>query len=85
MNQFIVAEVSKNWQRAEYIGDTNHLAEAGLLLSNQFEKVIEVNRQRGYVLHSFQIHRLMTNSDVMNETIIAVFEKTVIQQLAERI
>lgn len=62
---FIVAEVSKNW-----IGGESATPE---LLSQQFERVIETNRQRGYHLLSFDVHRLMVKADEMNETIIAVF------------
>lgn len=74
IKQFIVAEISKNWERAVYVGDTSNLAAAGLLVSNMFERVIEVNLERGYKLHSFEVHRLMVGPDDMNETIIAVFE-----------
>ena len=69
--QFIVAEVSKNWINGAPVTDNG-------LLSQIFERVIEVNRQRGYRLYSFSLHRLMTGPDElmneMNETIIAVFE-----------
>ncbi len=64
---FIVAEVSKNWI------DGSPLTPG--LLCNAFESVIESNRQRGYRLHSFELHRLMTGINSMNETIIAVFER----------
>jgi len=65
---FIVAEISKNWR-----DDQPHTA--GPLLAELFEAAIEHNRQRGYRLHSFQLHRLMTSINGMNETIIAVFER----------
>lgn len=68
MQQFIVAEISKNW------ADGQEVAPSGLLCQ-QFEKVIEVNLGRGYRLHSFQLHRLMTDPRTMNETIVAVFER----------
>lgn len=64
---FIVAEVSKNWTMGESI-------EPGLLCQ-RFESVINVNKERGYLLHSFTLHRLMTTPDTLNETIIAVFER----------
>lgn len=65
---FIVAEVSKNWDGCR--------SPSHLLLCQQFEEVIEVNRKRGYRLHSFELSRTMTGKTVLNETIIAVFEKT---------
>ena len=68
MTPFIVAEVSKNW-------DCDKEADVNDLLATRFEHVIEFNRQRGYRLHSFQLHRFMTSPTVMNETIIAVFER----------
>ena len=64
---FIVAEISKNW--------INGSSPSGpTLLCQLFEMVIEKNRQRGYRLHSFELHRLMVGINQMNETIIAVFE-----------
>jgi hypothetical protein len=44
-----------------------------MLLAEQFEMVIAHNLKRGYVLHSFALHRVMTSLNAMNETIIAVF------------
>lgn len=76
MRKFIVAEISKNWERAEYIGDLGDAQPSGLLISQQFEQVIDANRRRGYKLHSFQLHRMMTSGNVLNETIVAVFELT---------
>jgi hypothetical protein len=64
---FIVAEVPKTW--------INGQSARPALLAEQFELVIETNRQRGYRLHSFQLHRMMTSLSAMNETIIAVFER----------
>jgi hypothetical protein len=64
--RFIVAEISKNWR------DGVPLTPG--LLAEAFEQVIKVNRKRGYRLHSFTLHRLMTGAKDMNETIIAVFE-----------
>jgi hypothetical protein len=66
--QFIVAEISKNWQ------DGREMQPSGLI-ARQFEEVIEANRQRGYRLHSFTLHRLLTGPSEMNETIVAVFER----------
>jgi hypothetical protein len=68
MNRFIVAEVSKNW-----IAGAELDPERGLL-SQQFERVINVNAERGYRLVTFSLHSLMTSPGNLNETIIAVFE-----------
>jgi len=66
--QFIVAEISKSWIDGEPFDPSTPI------LAVQFQEVIEVNRQRGYRLVTFQLHRLMPRPDEMNETIIAVFE-----------
>jgi hypothetical protein len=63
--QFIVAEISKNWSCEE--------PATGPLLCQLFEDLIATNLLRGYRLHSFQLHRLLTDTGSMNETIIAVF------------
>ena len=68
MTQFIVAEISKNWR------DGSELVQNGLACQ-LFERCIEHNRLRGYRLHSFQLHRMMTGDRELNETIIAVFER----------
>ena len=65
---FIVAEISKN-----YYADGRSLQP--FALSQLFEEVIDVNHRRGYRLLSFQLHRLMTRPNELNETIIAVFER----------
>jgi hypothetical protein len=67
--QFIVAEISKNWTTEAHQSDPG-------FLNKLFEDVIETNRQRGYRLYQFQLNRVMTSREVMNETIIAVFERT---------
>ena len=67
MTEFIVAEVSKNWYRGQAMG--------GRLLAQQFEDVIEFNRQRGYRLYQFALHQVVVSPDEMNETIIAVFRR----------
>lgn len=69
MNQFIVAEISKSWISGVAVN------ESGPLLATLFETCIETNRQRGYYLHSFQLHRHQASINQMNETIIAVFER----------
>ena len=68
MKQFIVAEISKNWWDGEPVKPTG-------LLAQQFEHVIAVSLEQGYRLHSFQLYRMMTADDELNETIIAVFER----------
>jgi hypothetical protein len=69
-DRFIVAEVSKNWIAGR------ELTPGSGLLAEQFERVIAHNHTRGYRLLTFQLHRLMTQPDELNETIIAVFERT---------
>ncbi len=71
MTPFIVAEVSKTWVAG--------LSKTKLLLAQEFERVIEVNRVRGYRLHSFQLHQVAwpqtsAGAEQLVETIIAVFE-----------
>ena len=66
---FIVAEVSKNWR------DGVETTPGTGLLSQQFERVINVNYARGYVLHSFQLHRETWPDGSLNETIVAVFQR----------
>lgn len=68
MTPFIVAEISKNW--------INGFSASPLLLCQQFERAIEHNRLRGYRLHSFQLHQVRITDNELNETIIAVFERT---------
>jgi len=68
---FIVGEVSKNWRHGEEV------APGRGLLAEQFERLINVNATRGYVLHSFQISRIMTSDTELNETIVAVFQRLV--------
>lgn len=63
--RFIVAEISKNWQPN---------SEAKELLSQGFEKVINVNLERGYRLIDWKPH-VFINGLTVNETIIAIFEK----------
>ncbi len=67
---YIVAEVSKNWR------DGAEVLPGSGLLAEQFEEILFVNAARGYRLLHFSIHRLMTTPEELNETLIAVFEKT---------
>lgn len=76
--EFIVAEVSKNWVVPSQCPDRpqdNYPPDGKPFLCSQFENVINYNRGRGYRLHSFQLHRVMTGDGVMNETIVAVFQR----------
>ena len=69
-DRFVVAEVSKNWVgRKPYAPGTK-------LLSQSFEDIINHWDDQGYRLHSFSLHRVIASADELNETIIAVFEKT---------
>ena len=67
--EFIVAEISKNWKNGQ-----EEMINSGLICQ-QFERVINVNFKRGYELHSFQLHRTFVG-EAFNETIIAVFQRT---------
>lgn len=66
VQRFIVAEVSKTWPE--------HTSDMPRFVSQDFESIINVNLERGYRLHSWQLHRVMVSPEVMNETIVAVFE-----------
>ena len=66
--EFIVAEVSKNWINGLAVVDSG-------MLCQQFETVINRNWERGYVLHSFELHSIVTDPGRMNETIVAVFRR----------
>jgi hypothetical protein len=63
--KFIVAEVSKTWIPGTPISD---------LLSQKFEKVINVNDERGYSLKEWKLSTTIHNN-TLTETIIAIFEK----------
>ena len=63
---FIVAEISKNWQAGRSVANP-------LLLAEQFEQAINHNAARGYELLTFELCRLVTGEESLNETIIAVF------------
>lgn len=52
--RFIVGEISKNWV------DGRECAPTGPLCA-QFEHMINVNDRRGFALHSFQMHRVLTH------------------------
>lgn len=60
----IVAEVSKNWPTLDEKNST--------VIAKKFEEVIEVNRNKGYLLESWQMTQNATLGGVY-ETIIAVF------------
>lgn len=67
--RYIVAEISKNW----HVGQS--ATDAAEFLSWMFEHIINVNRDRGYRLMSWQLHRMLVTPWELNETIIAVFER----------
>ena len=71
--QFIVAEVSKVW-RGRRQGQWPTMQQSDLI-SGRFEHVINVNRDRGYWLHSFTLSQVITAADELTETIVAVFHK----------
>jgi len=62
--QFIVAEVTKNWHPDQTDAEP---------ICVKFERIIELNLERGYELHSFDLNQVMTNEKTLTETIIAVF------------
>lgn len=66
-NKYIVAEVTKNWTKETLVSD---------LLSQKFERVINVNFERGYKLTEWKISQVFSpTTDTFTETIIAIFEK----------
>lgn len=76
---YIVAELSTNWRDGWAVDvDGLHRTAQALRAADQtplsvkFEQVINLNRQRGYLLSTFQLHRMMVD-EILNETIIAVF------------
>lgn len=68
MNQplTIVAEISHTWSNGQPMDSK--------LISQKFEEVIEVNRERGYQLHSFSLSSAAPSESDLIETIVAVFE-----------
>lgn len=64
MERFIVAEVTKNWDKVTPVYD---------LLSQKFEVVINKNHERGYTLIDWKLN-VVINDGVLTETIIAIFE-----------
>ena len=75
---FIVAEVSKNYPEID-------CPDMPRLLSQRFERIINVNLSRGYRLQSWQLNRIVVRSKLVaedaedaiaiNETIVAVFAR----------
>lgn len=61
--QRIVAEAAKNWP-----------AQDNELISQKFERIIAVNREKGYQLESWQYQAVVGEKGI-TETIIAVFVK----------
>ncbi len=82
MTPFIVAEISKTWIAG--------LSKTKLTVGQEFERAIEVNRVRGYRLHSFQLHQrhvpeLRKAPEQFVETIIAVFEAVASPESADAV
>lgn len=67
MDNFIVAEITKNWDTQTPVTD---------LLSQRFESVINVNHERGYKLTDWKITSII-NDGILTETIIAIFTKII--------
>ncbi len=68
--RFIVAEVTKTWWQGQ------HNSEDKTLLSQRFEKVINVNLERGYALNTWKLSQVfLKEKEELTETIIAIFEK----------
>ncbi len=64
--RFIVAEITKNWPAVH----------RGELVSQQLERVIQINAERGYRLHSWRYAKVViSHGDGFCETIVAVFEE----------
>jgi hypothetical protein len=44
-------------------------------LGERFEDAVNNNLERGYRLHSWKLHRIQPEPELLNETIVAVFER----------
>lgn len=64
----LVGEISKTWIDGRGLKDDTPI-------SAMFEHILEVNRNRGYWLHSWRFNRMMVGPGALNETIIAVFSR----------
>jgi hypothetical protein len=64
MERFIVGEITKNWDAATPVSN---------LIAQQFERVINLNNDRGYKLIDWKFN-VTVNDGVLTETIIAIFE-----------
>lgn len=69
MEKFIVAEITKNWNKRTPVKD---------LISQKFEMVINVNNNRGYKLIDWKLS-VANTSKLLTETIVAIFERVEIQ------
>jgi hypothetical protein len=67
--EFIVAEITKNWINSKP-------ADGDDLIRHRFETVLAVNKSRGYLLKEWRFSTAMF-SGVLTETIIAIFQKVV--------
>jgi len=74
--KFIVGEVSKNWVRTGTVRALEWVPlKDGPVIAQWFEQMIAANDARGYALHSWHINRVMIGPDLMNETLVAVFQQ----------
>jgi hypothetical protein len=73
MKQLIVAEITRSWPEGKVTP----------LISEHFERVIEVNRLRGYRLRDWRFAHFV-NMGILTETIIAVFELDRVSKITQR-
>ena len=64
MDRFIVAEITKNWNKETPVSD---------LIGQKFEAVININAARGYKLIDWRLSSTQSG-ELLTETIIAIFE-----------
>ena len=67
--KFIVAEITKNWKEQIW-GVPPPVSD---LISKKFEKLIDVNYERGYDLQEWKFNQFAHNN-TLTETIIAIFK-----------
>jgi hypothetical protein len=63
--EYIVAEITKNWSDGQPVTPGT--------VSQEFERIIELNRRRGYTLYKFSLAVTPLRGGMLTETIIAVF------------
>jgi hypothetical protein len=67
MKKRIVAEITRNWIACK------PEPEVKPLISQEFERIISVNAERGYELESWKFNQFISFGSSLTETIIAVF------------